>query len=80
MPYETRTISVAEGARLLVFSDGILEIEKADGAMWPFAEFLNLESELAIDGDLIGRHLDYIRELGGKEVLADDFSMMDIRF
>ena len=81
MPYETRTISVAEGARLLVFSDGILEIEKADGAMWPFAEFLTrLESELAIDGDLIGRHLDYIRELGGKEVLADDFSMMDIRF
>lgn len=81
MPYETRTISVAEGARLLVFSDGILEIEKADGAMWPFAEFLTrLESELAIDGDLIGRHLDYIRELGGKEVLADDFSMMDICF
>lgn len=81
MPYQTRTISVAEGARLLVFSDGILEIEKADGAMWPFAEFLTrLESELAIDGDLIGRHLDYIRELGGKEVLADDFSMMDICF
>ena len=49
--------------------------------MGAFSEFLTrLETELAIDGDLIGRHLDYIRELGGKEVLADDFSMMDIRF
>ncbi len=81
MPYETRTATLTEGARLLVFSDGILEIEKVDGAMWPFSDFLErLQTELGVAGDLIGRHLDYVRELGGKEVLADDFSMMDVRF
>ena len=81
MPYDTRTVAVAEGARLLVYSDGIMEIEQADGAMWSFADFLaRVEAELATDGDLIARHLDFIRALGGKDVLADDFSMMDVRF
>ena len=28
MPYDTRTVTVAEGARLLVYSDGIMEIEQ----------------------------------------------------
>ncbi len=81
MPYDTRTVAVAEGARLLVYSDGIMEIERADGAMWSFADFLaRVEAELNTDGDLIARHLDFIRALGGKDVLADDFSMMDVRF
>ncbi len=81
MPFDTRTVTLTEGARLLVFSDGILEIEKVDGSMWPFSEFLeHLQIELGVPGDLIGRHLDYVRALGGKEVLADDFSMMDVRF
>ena len=81
MPYDTRSVTLIDGARLLVFSDGIMEIEQADGAMWPFNDFLaRLTGELATDGDLIGRHLDYVRALGGKDALADDFSMMDVRF
>ena len=49
--------------------------------MWSFADFLaRVEAELNTDGDLIARHLDFIRALGGKDVLADDFSMMDVRF
>ncbi len=81
MPFDTRTVAVAEGARLLVYSDGIMEIERADGAMWSFADFLaRVEAELNTDGDLIARHLDFIRALGGRDVLADDFSMMDVRF
>ncbi|MDY3551720.1 SpoIIE family protein phosphatase [Gemmata sp. JC717] len=81
MPYDTKSVPVAPDARLLVFSDGIMEIEQTSGEMWPWADFLALiSSELARDGDLIGRHLDYVRALGGREVLADDFSMMDVRF
>lgn len=81
MPYDTKTVAVEPGARLLVFSDGIMEIEQANGEMWPWTDFLaRVSAELSLDGDLIGRHLDYVRELGGKEVLADDFSMMDVRF
>jgi sigma-B regulation protein RsbU (phosphoserine phosphatase) len=81
MPYDTRTVAVAEGARLLVYSDGIMEIEKADREMWPFADFLaHVSAELAGDDGLINRHLDFVRALGGKDVLDDDFSMMDVRF
>ncbi|AMV27875.1 Phosphoserine phosphatase RsbP [Gemmata sp. SH-PL17] len=81
LPYATNTVAVAEGARLLVFSDGIMEIEQADGTMWPFSDFLDrMTAQLTTDGDLLGRHLDFVRELSGHEVLADDFSMMDVRF
>jgi len=81
MPYETRTVTVAEGARLLVFSDGIFEIEQADGAMWPFADFLaRMAAELSSDGNLIERQLEYVRRISQREVLGDDFSMVDVRF
>ncbi|HEY1188878.1 MAG TPA: SpoIIE family protein phosphatase [Gemmata sp.] len=81
MPYDTRTVAVEPGARLVVFSDGIMEIERADGEMWPFSDFMaRVSAEMLLEGDLIARHLDYVRALGGKEVLADDFSMMDVRF
>ena len=81
MPYETRTLAVAEGARLLVYSDGIMEIEQTNGEMWPFADFLTrITAELAAGGELIERHLQFVRQLQGGEVLADDFSMMDVRF
>jgi sigma-B regulation protein RsbU (phosphoserine phosphatase) len=81
LPYPTRTIGVAAGARLLVFSDGIFEIDRADGSMWPFADFLtHIGSELAADGDLIERHLGYVRAMHGGDVLDDDFSVLDVRF
>jgi sigma-B regulation protein RsbU (phosphoserine phosphatase) len=81
MPYEARTVEVAVGARLIVFSDGIFEIEAADGSMWPFSEFLaRMKAELAADGDLIERHLRYTRELMGRDAFSDDFSMVDVRF
>ena len=81
MPYEARTVSVAPGARLLVFSDGIFEIEAADGSMWPFSDFLDrMRAELAADGDLIERHLHFARQLMGRDAFSDDFSMVDVRF
>ncbi|QJW97679.1 Serine phosphatase RsbU, regulator of sigma subunit [Frigoriglobus tundricola] len=80
LPYDTRTVPVAAGARLLVYSDGIMEIEKADGEMWPFEDFLaRISSDLRAEGDLIARHLEFVRELGAQHVLSDDFSMMDVR-
>jgi sigma-B regulation protein RsbU (phosphoserine phosphatase) len=81
MPYDTRTITVAEGARLLVFSDGIFEIEQSDGSMWPFNDFIaHISAELTADGDLIARHLAFIRSMHEGDVLSDDFSVLDVRF
>jgi phosphoserine phosphatase RsbU/P len=81
MPYGTSTIAVAEGARLLVFSDGIFEIEQTDGSMWPFTDFIaRIGHELRADGDLIARHLEFVRSMSGHDVLSDDFSVLDVRF
>ncbi len=79
MPYESRSITVAPHARLIVFSDGIFEIEQANGEMWPWSDFVaRIESEME-SADLMDRHLPFIRALRGCDALADDYSMLDVR-
>jgi sigma-B regulation protein RsbU (phosphoserine phosphatase) len=81
MPYSAQSVQVAPGARLLVFSDGIFEIEAADGTMWPFSDFLaRMRAELTANGDLIERHLEFARALMGRDTFSDDCSIMDVRF
>jgi sigma-B regulation protein RsbU (phosphoserine phosphatase) len=58
-----------------------MEIERADGSMWPFAEFLGrIRSELAGGAALAERHLEYVRAMHGSDTLSDDFSVLDVRF
>jgi sigma-B regulation protein RsbU (phosphoserine phosphatase) len=81
LPYDTRTTAIGEGARLLIYSDGVFEIEKPDGQMWQYAEFVErISPELARDGDLIERHLRFCREMSKTDVLGDDFSMVEVQF
>jgi sigma-B regulation protein RsbU (phosphoserine phosphatase) len=80
MPFETRTADVPVDARLLVYSDGVFEIEKPDGAMWQFPQFLErIEEQLGRDG-IIDNHLGFARGLRGGDILGDDFSMLEARF
>ena len=73
--------AVPGGSRLLVYSDGVFEIEKPDGQMWQFTDFVErITPELAGDGDLIERHLAFCRGMCKTEVLGDDFSMVEVRF
>jgi sigma-B regulation protein RsbU (phosphoserine phosphatase) len=81
LPYDTRAAAIGEGARLLIYSDGVFEIEKPDGQMWQYAEFVELISpKLAENGDLIEQHLRFCREMSKTDVLGDDFSMVEVRF
>jgi sigma-B regulation protein RsbU (phosphoserine phosphatase) len=81
LPYETRTISLSERARLLVYSDGVFEIEKPDGQMWQYTDFIELIGpHLSSESELIERHLKFVRDLSGTETLGDDFSMVEVRF
>jgi phosphoserine phosphatase RsbU/P len=80
MPYDTKTIAAAPHSRLIIFSDGIFEIEQANGEMWPFEDFLaRIGSELRAGDDLIARHLEYTRQLGDRDSYSDDFSILDVR-
>jgi sigma-B regulation protein RsbU (phosphoserine phosphatase) len=81
LPYDTRTAEVAEGAELLVYSDGVFEIEKPDGQMWQYADFVeHIGPELARGGEVAERLLAFVRGMRGGDVLGDDFSMLDVRF
>jgi phosphoserine phosphatase RsbU/P len=81
MPYGTLTTAIGEGDRLLVYSDGVFEIELPDGRMWQYPEFIErMTGQLGTDGDLIGQHLEFVRQLHAGEVLGDDFSMVEVRF
>jgi sigma-B regulation protein RsbU (phosphoserine phosphatase) len=81
MPYDTRTLTLPPDARLLVYSDGAYEIEKPDGKMWEFHEFAaHITPEFAAGGNLLDRHLAFIRGLGGGATLGDDCSLMEVRF
>jgi len=40
LEYDSGSITVEPFSRLFLFSDGAYEIERADGSMWPFSEFI----------------------------------------
>jgi sigma-B regulation protein RsbU (phosphoserine phosphatase) len=81
LPYGTHTTEVAEGAKLLVYSDGVFEIEKPDGQMWQYAEFVaHISPELTHGGDIIEKLLAFVRGMRGGNVLGDDFSVVEVRF
>lgn len=81
LPYDTRTIAVSEKARLLVYSDGVFEIEKPDGQMWQYPDFVEQISPHLIEkSNLIEHHLKFVQELNGNQTLGDDFSMVEVRF
>ncbi|MFO0799075.1 MAG: SpoIIE family protein phosphatase [Gemmataceae bacterium] len=81
MPYENRTVPVPPDARLVVFSDGVFEIEVAEARqMWPFEDFLGYLGGLVGRDDMIELQLAHSRTLSGRETLDDDFSMMEVCF
>jgi sigma-B regulation protein RsbU (phosphoserine phosphatase) len=79
--FDTLETVVQPGARLYVYSDGVHEIHKADGSEWRFEEFVDFLSQAQLQetapGELLLKH---VRELSGKEILDDDYSIVEARF
>jgi phosphoserine phosphatase RsbU/P len=78
-PFETTRVDVGGHARLLVYSDGVFEIEQPDGTMWKHAQLVEYVTPLAGADDLMDRLYANVRQLGGTDTLADDFSLLDVR-
>ncbi len=78
--FETQTVDLAPAARLLLFSDGVFEIEQANGEMWEFDDFLELIRTLPPDESLLDRLLQHAQTLHGSEQLTDDFSLVEVEF
>lgn len=80
VPFESKKVTLEPNARLILYSDGVFEIEKPDGSMWKLSDFVTfMGSFLEDEGQIIDRLFRQVRELRGSDTLADDFSMVDVR-
>jgi sigma-B regulation protein RsbU (phosphoserine phosphatase) len=81
MPYDTSAIDVGPYGRLYVYSDGVFEVAQAGGDMWTIDEFIDYMVTLPpAEESAIDRLLAHARRLHASDVLADDFSMLEIDF
>jgi sigma-B regulation protein RsbU (phosphoserine phosphatase) len=80
VPFETQTAAVDRYARLLVYSDGVFEIDKPAGGMWQHPEFVDFLARRAVADDLMDQLYAHVKELRGGAILNDDFSICDVRW
>jgi serine phosphatase RsbU (regulator of sigma subunit) len=82
MAYESKTITLAPGALLLLMSDGVIETQNTSGEFFGFERLEALLNGLPVDTSaqaLVDRILAAVREhLGGEEV-QDDVTILAIR-
>jgi sigma-B regulation protein RsbU (phosphoserine phosphatase) len=79
MPFETRVVPLGSFARLLVYSDGVFEVEQPSGVMWTFPEFVAFVERLPRGQPALAAIQAEVRRLRGQEMLADDFSLLEIQ-
>jgi phosphoserine phosphatase RsbU/P len=79
--FETIQCAVPPGSRLYVYSDGCHEIQKSDGAVWSFEEFVAFMAQASgSDVSQMDQLLQTARALKGGDQLDDDFSIIELRF
>ena len=79
--FPARSCRIPAGARLLIFSDGVFEIFRDEGAVW------NLNACIGYMAALANRHeslmdelLNHVYQLRGSSCLDDDFSIIEAWF
>jgi sigma-B regulation protein RsbU (phosphoserine phosphatase) len=80
IPFENVVVDVPDGASVLLYSDGAVELVKTDGSVGEQHEFVEFVSGQTDWGDLMERILDRARSLCGGAALADDCSLVQISF
>ena len=79
--YERRECLVGEQNRLYIFSDGVYEIEKADGSMWRLQEFADFMNNVNSDEQSILDNLHrYAVNLKQLDNFEDDFTIVEVVF
>lgn len=81
LPYDAVTMTVEPNSRLYLYSDGICELHKPDGSMWPFGEFVAVMSApLALSESAIDRIHATGRRVQADSPFLDDFSVLEVKF
>jgi sigma-B regulation protein RsbU (phosphoserine phosphatase) len=79
--YRSEELRLDSPARLYVFSDGVYDIQQADGTMWGLDAFLaycqrSFRSD-RIDLDAL---VTYARTVAGDTAFGDDFTILELEF
>ncbi|MCP9786655.1 PP2C family protein-serine/threonine phosphatase [Cyanobium sp. N5-Cardenillas] len=77
--YGNESLEVGEGACLLVYSDGLYEVPRPDGAMGTLPEFMQLVEQcrgLLADDDGLDRLLSQIHDATDNVPFTDDYSVI----
>jgi phosphoserine phosphatase RsbU/P len=80
LQFDTQTTDLGPCAKLLLFSDGVFEIEQANGEMWKFDEFVGFVCDSPPNEPIMDRLLSHVQELHGSNQLEDDFSIAEASF
>jgi sigma-B regulation protein RsbU (phosphoserine phosphatase) len=80
LPFANTIVELAPFARLLLYSDGAVEIAKPGGEMSTYEEFTSFITARCMQDDLMESVLQRARQVGGKDILADDCSLMQVEF
>jgi sigma-B regulation protein RsbU (phosphoserine phosphatase) len=81
LDYASDTIALDPFAKLVLYSDGAYEIERADSTMWPWSEFLAFMGSPAPPGpSTMDNLIDHGRTISGRQEFADDVSIVEFRF
>jgi phosphoserine phosphatase RsbU/P len=78
--YETREMTVPQGNRLYLLSDGAFELEKPDGTLLDFAELVDFFRPPVPPGSDLDNWFSYLLQLRGARHLDDDFSIARFDF
>ena len=79
--YTQDSVEIKPASRLFLYSDGVYEITKPDGTLWQLNEFVVFMGSPPNPGEsVMDRLLKHDRELGGTEILDDDFSIVEFVF
>ena len=78
--YESASLVIPPGARLIIICDGTYEVTKPDGTLLDFDEFKEFMARNGAEPDCFVRLLDWLKTFKGPGPLDDDFSLLRIQF
>jgi sigma-B regulation protein RsbU (phosphoserine phosphatase) len=76
--YVAGTVTLAPGATLYLFSDGVYEVARPEGERWTYDELAAFLAAPPAESSPLDRLHEHVRRLGGADTLEDDFSILQL--
>ncbi|MFZ4702445.1 MAG: PP2C family protein-serine/threonine phosphatase [Candidatus Methylumidiphilus sp.] len=76
--FETKSLNLSPTAKVILFSDGVFEIEQRSGDIWELENLIEFLCNAPPEAALMDSLLNHVQMMQGSDQLADDFSIMEI--